>query len=224
MDKSQNKIKLGYWKIRGKAHQIRSMLFYLGVEFEEDLYEQGDGPDFNRDCWLKVKYNLGLNFPNLPYLRHGDYNLSETAGIMVYLASKYDSSLLGKSPEDQGRLRMIDNIIDDRLTKFTRCQYTGEDKSKTLETMKQDFSEIDAWIGKERKFLVADYITYMDFFLHEAFERILWYTEGKGHEYFPNISRVWKNVDSLESMTKFKSSESYKANTKFNNKHAKVNN
>lgn len=37
---------LGYWKIRGLAAGIRYQLAYSKVDFDEDVYEQGDGPDF----------------------------------------------------------------------------------------------------------------------------------------------------------------------------------
>ena len=50
---------LGYWKIRGLAQPIRLMLGYADVEFEDKMYEQGDGPEFSRDAWLKEKFTLG---------------------------------------------------------------------------------------------------------------------------------------------------------------------
>ena len=45
--------------------------------------------------WFDVKYNLGMEFPNLPYLFDGDLKISETLAIIRYLANKYDKSLLG---------------------------------------------------------------------------------------------------------------------------------
>ena len=41
------KIKLGYWKIRGVAHQVRYLLEYIEHPYEEDFYEQGDAPNFS---------------------------------------------------------------------------------------------------------------------------------------------------------------------------------
>ncbi len=54
------KPRLGYWKIRGLASQIRYEMVYLGVDFDEDQYEQGDAPDYSRESWLSVKETLGL--------------------------------------------------------------------------------------------------------------------------------------------------------------------
>ena len=45
------------------------MLKYLKVvEYEEIQYDQGDGPEFSREDWYKVKFTIGYDFPNLPYL------------------------------------------------------------------------------------------------------------------------------------------------------------
>ena len=52
---------LGYWKIRGLAQPIRLLLGYAEAEFEDKIYECGDGPEFNRECWLKEKFTLGRN-------------------------------------------------------------------------------------------------------------------------------------------------------------------
>ena len=81
---------LGYWKIRGLASQIRYQMVYLGVDYDEDVYEQGDASTkFDRSCWLDKKDTLGLKFPNLPYMIDGDYRITEPNAIMKYIASKY---------------------------------------------------------------------------------------------------------------------------------------
>lgn len=47
--KKNPKIKLGYWKMRGVAHQIRYLLEYIEHPYEEDLYIMGDAPNFSSD-------------------------------------------------------------------------------------------------------------------------------------------------------------------------------
>lgn len=41
------------------------LLHYLGVDFENKLYEFGPAPDFSNASWLADKFNLGLDFPNV---------------------------------------------------------------------------------------------------------------------------------------------------------------
>ena len=73
---------LGYWKIRGLAAQIRYMFYYLGVDFEDKLYEiQGAAPEWDMSEWIDVKQTLGLEYPNLPYLFDGEVKLTETIAI-----------------------------------------------------------------------------------------------------------------------------------------------
>ena len=54
------------------------MFLYLDVDFVDKLYEVGEAPGYDRSCWYDVKYTLGLEFPNLPYLIDGDIKLTET--------------------------------------------------------------------------------------------------------------------------------------------------
>ena len=52
--------------------------------------------------------NLGLEFPNLPYLIAGDFKLSESSAINNYIIRKSNKQeLLGKTSEDQARIEMI---------------------------------------------------------------------------------------------------------------------
>jgi glutathione S-transferase len=65
-----SKLTLGYWYVRGIAQPIRLLLSYSGLEFEEVIYE-------TKEQWFDgVKFNLGLDFPNVPYLIDGDFKLT----------------------------------------------------------------------------------------------------------------------------------------------------
>lgn len=62
---------LGYWDIRGLADSIRLLLVNNNVNFEDKRYSNPD------DWFKKDKFNLGLDFPNLPYLIDGDVKLTQ---------------------------------------------------------------------------------------------------------------------------------------------------
>jgi len=47
MAQAPSKPVLGYWAIRGLASPIRYLLVYLGVDFEQQLYHQGNAPEFD---------------------------------------------------------------------------------------------------------------------------------------------------------------------------------
>ena len=99
---------IGYWKIRGLVSNIRYQLAYSGItDYNMVEYEQGEGPEFSRACWLDVKPTLGFDFPNLPYMIDGDFKLTETAAIHKYLADKYKPALLGENAEQKGQIAMM---------------------------------------------------------------------------------------------------------------------
>ena len=90
------------------------MLEYIGVPYREDLYEQGGKEEnFSAEQWTSVKDTLGLKFPTLPYLIQGEYTLTEAKAIQVYLAQKYDQSLLGTSVADQAKLDLLNSQYQD---------------------------------------------------------------------------------------------------------------
>ncbi len=63
-------MKLGYWGFRGRAQGARLMLAYSGLEWEPVNYVE-------KEKWFEEdKKNLGIEFPNLPYLIDGDFKLT----------------------------------------------------------------------------------------------------------------------------------------------------
>ena len=61
-------------------------------------YEMGKAPTYSWEEWLKDKYSLGLDFPNLPYFIDGDVRITETVAIHKYIAGKWGPELLGDTP------------------------------------------------------------------------------------------------------------------------------
>jgi len=100
------KVKLGYWGIRGKAQSIRLLLSFSGVDFEDHTYTSADK-------WFKEdKLHLGLNFPNIPYLIDGEYNISEASAIQRYVIRKWgNKELLGKNVHDNAQVESLLSIF-----------------------------------------------------------------------------------------------------------------
>lgn len=69
---------LCYWNIRGLGSSIRNLLRYVGADYQDVSVEFAGAPNY-RENWLKVKYTLGLDFPNLPYLVDGDLKLTQVS-------------------------------------------------------------------------------------------------------------------------------------------------
>merc|ERR1711935_690279 len=106
-------ITLAYWDIRGLANPIRMLLEYSGANYTDKRYNCGDAPGFDLSDWTNVKFKLGLDFPNLPYLIDGNIKVTQSNAILRYLGRKF--GLDGKTEADKVRVDMMcDNAMDFR--------------------------------------------------------------------------------------------------------------
>ncbi len=79
---------LAYWDTRGLAQSIRLLLKYAGVQFNDKRYEFGPGSTLAeiesiQKYWLPDKFNLGLDFPNLPYYIDGDLKVGYHLIVLI---------------------------------------------------------------------------------------------------------------------------------------------
>jgi len=203
------KMKLGYWKIRGLAQPIRLLLTYVGAEFDEDLYEQGDAPDYSREKWTDVKDSLGLDFPNLPYLIDGDVKITQSNAIMRYLGSKY--SLLGENNKVMGTSEMMLEEAMDVRNALVRLVYSQSyDKqvdgyfTKFVERLKK----LDAYLDKGKKewFAAGKNPTICDFHLYELLDqhRLM---RPECLEAYPNLKAYLDRFEALPKIKAYLSSE-----------------
>ena len=89
----------GYWNIRcGPRGSVnRNILNYAGVDYTEKTYdvETKEG----KELWyLNEKTNLGFAFPNLPYFIDGDFKVTESKAVTLYICEKWAPELLGANP------------------------------------------------------------------------------------------------------------------------------
>ena len=216
---------LGYWKIRGLASNLRYQLAYCGVDYENVEYEQGDGPEFSREPWLQHKFNLGLDFPNLPYFKDGDFSMTETIPIHVYIAEKWKPELIAQTPQAKAEVNQLANVIQNFKMKITMpCYTTGnaDDCKQAIADLLPPILEFK--LNKGAKFISGDQVSWLDFYfvevinLAEFLEPSLMTTHPKLAEYktavfeLPGVKDYVSNPDCIE----FKYT--------FNNKVAKINN
>ena len=214
---------IGYWKIRGLGANLRYQLKYSGVEYELQEYVQGPGPDFSRADWMDKKFTLGLPFPNLPYLIHGDFKLTETMAIHKYFAEMYDQALLGKNAVDKARVTMFAGVIGGLKMKVTMPCYVSGDKNEIIEAYKAGMPEILKNKGNHA-FLVGDYPTYIDFYFYEMCQACDFAVDGQLFKDYPELVSYSLRVQDLKGLKEyFADPNCHDAALTFNNTVAKIN-
>ena len=202
------------------AESIRLLLHYLEVDYKEDLYEYGPAPDYNLDNWLKVKYTLGFDYPNLPYLIDGDFKMTESNAILRYISEKYKPELLGTTLKEKAFVNMAVGVLTDLFTAKARLMYQGKDcpgNEQFKKTMKNKLNDLNKMLEKN-KFLVGDKITYPDFLMDEITESINEFLEPIYDEY-PNIKRHFETICELPAIKKYRAERKPKP---FNGRTAKL--
>jgi len=73
-------LELGYTDSHGYAEVCRLLLRYFEVEFKDVRYAFGENNA--KKEWFAVKWTMGMDFPNLPYLVDGDFKISQVSFLI----------------------------------------------------------------------------------------------------------------------------------------------
>ncbi|KFM71563.1 Glutathione S-transferase Mu 1, partial [Stegodyphus mimosarum] len=194
-----SKSTVGYWNIRGLAEPIRYLLHYKKVDFEDKRY--GD--------WQKDKFQLNLDFPNLPYYIDDKVRLTQSTAILRYLARKY--GLDGKTEEQTVRIELAEQEITDFRTRFMEICYNPE-----FEKLKEEFVNsvpaqlklFAAFLG-DRKFLAGDEVTYVDFMAYDTFDFYRYLIPGV-YDDFPTLESYRDRIEALPELQEYFQSSTYR--------------
>ncbi len=213
--KSKPVFKIGYWKIRGLMSPITYLLEYLGLQYENEFYE-------SYEKWAADKFNIGLDFPNLPYMFHGDVKLTESQAIMRYICNLHDPTLLGKTIEDKALMDMAYFALADIKSAATTPCYTTGDREFIKEKIFAGLPKISKFLG-DKPYVIGDYVTLVDFFLFENEDFYEFLTEGQIYKQFPNLKEHHERMSKLPKFGEFLKSDRFMTRP-FNGHSAKINN
>lgn len=164
-------VELGYWSLRGLGEPCRLLLRYTETEWTDaaiPLSEEG------KDMWFKEKkHNLGLDFPNLPYMLDGDVKLTQTLAIMRYLGRKFG---LSPSEADMAKGDLLEQyLMEVRIGLSMVCysdaaQFEGK-KADFIGKLAGRVEELGKFIGAG-PYVLGEKITYVDFLALEFLDNL----------------------------------------------------
>ncbi|CAN7985222.1 unnamed protein product [Ixodes hexagonus] len=201
---------IGYWDSRGLGQVIRNLLVYKGVPFEDKRYKKGPPPEYSRAEWLADKFNLGLKFPNLPYYIDGDVKLTQSLAILRYLARKYD---LGPRNEEETReLDMLEQQARDVSTNLVRSFLSDVNFPEARKKYEDNMANVlKPWADHlaNRKWVLGDRLTYVDFLVYEALD---WNHEFSAAHFkdFPVLEQYLKSFEELPKIKEYFASDKYR--------------
>ena len=117
---------LGYWNIRGmdRGNVNRYILNYAQVDYEDKRYDFAN----NKDEWdTQDKRNLGLEFPNLPYIIDGDFKLTESSAVTMYICDKWCPALMGATPTERSRIIQLREVLKNFAYSFMNHAFDNDD-------------------------------------------------------------------------------------------------
>jgi len=197
---------LTYWDIRGLGQHIRLLLEYTGTEFE----------DTHPKSWVTEKFNLGLDFPNLPYYIDGDLKITQSNAIMRYIARKHD--MVGKNDKEKTQCDMVEGFAEDMRMAWRFLCYVNHFKDKyDLEELKTEYlkdklppmlKQLSEYLD-ERDWFVGDSITYVDFIIYELLSMNKVLSSNTCLKDFRNLQNFHDRFEALEPI------KGYMASTRF---------
>jgi len=162
--------------------------------------------------------NQGFLFANLPYIKDGNFYLSETIAILVYIAKRSKmTELLGEGEEQVRFLELIGVVLDYKSILTSLC-YSSKDlsdlKSRILVTSDRIRSKIQG-IGKILKnydFLFKR-LTILDFYFAEFVDMMLCLQKELEIDIVEEFSEVYNDYKnrfySIPQIKKYRESERF---------------
>ena len=161
---------LGYWNIRAgdRGNVNRYILNYAGVDFEDKRY------DFinNSAEWKEQdKNSLGIDFPNLPYIIDGDFKLTESAAVTMYICDRWAPALMGSNAAERSRIIQLQCVLKDYMMSFLSLAFQADDQPAVIAKGLEGLPKIADFLGN-KEYLTGT-LSMVDFILYEIVEILL---------------------------------------------------
>merc|ERR1712025_325030 len=117
----------------GYGEPSRLLLRYVEADWE-DAFIPVTQEGMNH-WFAEKKYNLGLDFPNLPYVIDGDVKLTQSVSVLRYLGRRFG---LAPSEADINKADVFEQVIADLRVGLSNVCYSSPD---IFDGLKAEFIE-----------------------------------------------------------------------------------
>ena len=200
---AENKPVFAYWPIRGanRGNVNRYCFAWGGVDFEDKRY--------NREQWAEDKANLGMDFPNIPYVKNGDFYITESKCVTPYICDKFAPDLIGDNPEERARILQIQEQLVETGGKWFPQVFSSDERSKIADDGVANFKKFSDFLG-EKQFLTGDKFTFVDFILWEQIETVnMLAQDTRIFTAYPNFEAFHNRVKSLPKFAAYLASDKH---------------
>ena len=179
---------------------------YSGISYEMIEYEGMEG-------LTKFKTvdapSLGTPFPNLPYLKDGDFSTAQSNAIILYLAKKAGkyAELFGATDKEEVEIAELAGHLKDVYSTITQLCYNQDFDNVKATVLKENFGPkfemlYKYYQAKGTKFIYADHLVYVDFWLASVLRLLFKMEEGKKEEY-PGFVKFLENYNGIPQIKEY---------------------
>lgn len=207
-------LEFGYWKVKFKAHYIRYLIRYLGIEVKE--YNPKTEIEWRRKKDELYKLNPLVS---IPYFKDGDLLVSRLGAIGMAICMRAGrKDMLGKSPKEVVKIRMYESAIQD-LTDYSYqlCKRGKDDLKKNfLSEVKKKINPIISSFSDDlgQKDFLLGRVSLVDFELVQVMEIYDWITRTAGifdpFEGYENLYQLKRNLLRLPGVKEYVKTEENK--------------
>ena len=204
---ASQEITVGYWPIRGLAGGVRNLLAYCEIPFQNRLYKDPE------EWFQKDKYQIGFDFPNLPYIIDGETKLTESKALMEYVPIRTNrKDLLGDDDQKFIKVQVAWNAVWDlRVALNELCWTKGnfetekEDifangKAKSLLTHLNGYLENKEWL--------CGFLSIADFQLFETID-LIQDLDAKKLDSYPKLTKFYKRFIEIPQIQTHRQSDKF---------------
>ncbi|XP_074044458.1 glutathione S-transferase Mu 7-like isoform X2 [Macrotis lagotis] len=158
--------------------------------------------------WVKDRYTIGLDFPNLPYLIDGNIKITQSNAILRYIGRKH--KMCGDTEEERVRVDILESqAMDFRMQLVRVCHNPNFENMRLiyLQQLPKSLHLFSCFLGT-RKWFAGKKMTFVDFSMYDILDLNLKFLPTC-LDLFPNLQEFLTRFEGLKKISAYMNSPRY---------------